>query len=212
VGGDILWHREYPGGTTDVVHADISGHGEDAGRSAAKMVLILDTVANMASAVPDVVAEVNRVMAKNNTEELTVFATGLFFRFHAERRRLTCVNFGHLGPIFSRSGVVYLESGLPIGVVEEPDAWPETEIRLADHGTSFLVYSDGITEQFNMDGEMFGTDRLLQLFLSRLSLPPDQMLKGIVGELTAFRGDAIVKDDQTLLALEFKDVDVKHAG
>jgi sigma-B regulation protein RsbU (phosphoserine phosphatase) len=212
VGGDILWHREYPEGTADVVHADVSGHGEDAGRHAAKMVLLLDNAANTTSTVSDVVAGVNRVMVENNTEDAIVFATGLFFRFHAEAQRLTCVNFGHLGPIFSRSGVIYLDSGLPVGAVGETEAWPETEIRLSEHGNQFLVYSDGIVEQFNMDGEMFGTERLLQSFLSRLGLPLDRMVNGIVSELAAFRGDAIVKDDQTLLALQFINADPGPAG
>ena len=205
VGGDLLWHREYSEGGADVVHADVSGHGDAAGRHATKIVLILDSLADRALNASEVVAELNRAMVENNTEDLTVFATGLFFRFHAEPQRLTCVNFGHHGPIFSRTGLIYLDSGLPVGVVEEIEPWPETEIRLSEHGNLFLVYSDGITEQFNMNGEMFGTQRLLDAFVSRLALPLDQMLEGIVRELAAFRGDAIVKDDQTLLALQFMD-------
>ena len=49
------------------------------------------------------------------------------------------------------------------------------------------------------DGEMFGTGRLLAKFRDTL----DDILQAIVAELAAFRGDALVKDDRSLNALEF---------
>jgi serine phosphatase RsbU (regulator of sigma subunit) len=202
VGGDVLWHMEHAGGVTDVVHADIAGHGQQAGSHAAKITLILDSVAKQAN-VTEVVSSLNSAMIEHNSDSLTIFATGLYFRFHADEQRLTCANFGHLGPIFSLSGMIQLESGLPVGVVEQTDPWPLTEIDLSEHGHRFLVYSDGITEQFNMDGEMFGADRLLQSYLRRLDRPLDTMLTQIIEDLAQFRGNAIVKDDQTLLAMEF---------
>ena len=67
------------------------------------------------------------------------------------------------------------------------------------------MFSDGITEQFNIEGEMFGTERLLQAFRSRLDQPLDDMVRGIVDEAVRFRGAALIKDDQTLLALELVD-------
>jgi sigma-B regulation protein RsbU (phosphoserine phosphatase) len=78
-------------------------------------------------------------------------------------------------------------------------------LSVAEHGTRFMVFSDGITEQFNIEGEMFGTARLLQAFRSRLDQPLDEMVRGIVDELVRFRGAALIKDDQTLLALELVD-------
>jgi len=203
LGGDVLWHRRYPQGVTDVVHADVSGHGNEAGRHAAKMVLILDALGAPGAAVAELVSALNCAMFDAAPEDDVVFATGLLIRFHAEAQRLTCANFGHHGPIFSRSGVIRLEGGLPVGIAPEIEPWPETEILLAEHGNRFLVFSDGITEQFNIEGEMFGTARLLEVFLRRLEMPLDEMVGAIVDDLVAFRGGAIVKDDQTLLALEF---------
>jgi sigma-B regulation protein RsbU (phosphoserine phosphatase) len=132
-----------------------------------------------------------------------MFATGLHFRFEQDRQRVTCCSFGHDGPIFSRTGQIPIESGFPVGLVDEEKPWPENVIELAEHGKRFLVFSDGITEQFNADGEMFGIDGLHQAFLQHIDRPLDQMVSRIVRDLTGFRGTALVKDDQTLLALDF---------
>jgi sigma-B regulation protein RsbU (phosphoserine phosphatase) len=107
-----------------------------------------------------------------------------------------------MGPIFSRSGQVHLKLGLALGMVDTIPIWPTTELDLDEHGTRFLVFSDGIIEQFNSDGEMYGTDRLLGAFRASLDVDVDAMLRNIIGDLNAFRGDALVKDDLTMIALE----------
>jgi serine phosphatase RsbU (regulator of sigma subunit) len=132
-----------------------------------------------------------------------MFATGLHFRFEQDLQRVVCSSFGHDGPIFSRTGQIRIENGLPVGLVEEDEPWPENTIDLTEHGNRFLVFSDGITEQFNADGDMFGIDGLREAFRRHLDLPLNEMLRRIVKELAGFRGTALVKDDQTLLALDF---------
>jgi serine phosphatase RsbU (regulator of sigma subunit) len=112
---------------------------------------------------------------------------------------------GHEGPIFSRTGEVKIENGPPVGLLEEMGPWPDNAIDLVEHGTRFLVFSDGIIEQFNIGGEMFGTDGLLRAFRNNLDRPLDDMVRRIVDELGRFRGSALTKDDQTLLALELID-------
>ncbi len=47
IGGDLVWHREYPNGVSDLIHADVMGHGEVAGRLAAKMAVVLDEFASV---------------------------------------------------------------------------------------------------------------------------------------------------------------------
>ncbi len=205
VGGDVLWHRPHGGRVTDLVHADVVGHGTAAAREAAKMVHILDHVADAKSPAAEVVSRLNRAMLELHDGEDVAFATGLYFRFTEHENRLTCVNFGHCGPIFSRSGLIYLDGGLPVGMVAETEPWPRTELDLAEHGERFLVFSDGITEQFNLDGEMFDTARLLHAFRECLDRPLDELLQRILDDLATFRGDALIKDDQCLLALELLD-------
>ena len=90
-----------------------------------------------------------------------------------------------------------------MGLAERAEKWMDTPLALSEHGSRFLVFSDGITEQFNPDGSMFGADGLQRAFEERLAVPLDEMVDMIVEELEQFRGGALVKDDQTLLAMDF---------
>lgn len=205
IGGDILWHREHPRGPTDLAHADAIGHGTASGRLATQIVVLLDEMGAPEEGPGATVCALNRAVLDIAEDDEVLFATGLFFRFDPRGKRLTCSNFGHHGPIFSRSGLVRVENGPPVGLVEELEPWPETELDLTEHGTRFLVFSDGITEQFNPEGEMFGNDRLVRAFRRHLERPLAYMVGRIVDDLNDFRGPALVKDDQTLLALDFVD-------
>jgi sigma-B regulation protein RsbU (phosphoserine phosphatase) len=203
IGGDLVWHREYPEGISDMIHADVMGHGAEAGRVAAKMAVMLDELATLELRPGRTAAALNRALTKIAPMDGVMFATGLHFRFEQDLKRVTCCSFGHDGPIFSRTGPIQIESGFPVGLAEEDEPWPENSIDLTEHGKRFLVFSDGITEQFNAEGEMFGIDGLYEAFLKHIYLCLDEMVNRIVKDLTGFRGTALVKDDQTLLALDF---------
>lgn len=202
VGGDLLWHREFPQGDAHLTHADVMGHGAAAGQYATQIAIILDEVTDADAGPSSVVSILNRALTKLAANDV-IFATGLFFRFDQSGQQLTCGNFGHHSPIFSRTGQIYIDRGPPVGLVDEVQPWPESRIDMVEHGNRFLVFSDGITEQFNVEGEMFGTARLVRAFRRYLDMPLDEMLAKIVRELNGFRRSALVKDDQTLLALEF---------
>jgi len=203
IGGDFVWHREHPTGTTDLVHADVMGHGEGAGRLATQIVSILEQLSCIDLGPAETVAALNHAMLGIVPEGDLVFVSGLFFRFDADMQQLSCCSFGHTGPIFSRTGHVSIEIGLPIGIGESECRWTSVTLDLAEHGRRFLLFSDGITEQFNIDGEMFGVARLQQAFHEHQRLPLDKMLSRIIQDLKEFQQRALVKDDQTALALEF---------
>lgn len=202
VGGDILWHRAYENGTTDVVLADTMGHGAEASVHAAKMALMLDSLSASYREPQDILASLNRGMLRHRAEHESAFASGIIFRFQRGNPRVRCTNFGHLAPVFSRSGEVQLEVGLALGIVDTIPVWPEVELDMTEHGTRFLAFSDGITEQFNAQGEMYGTEPLVRTLRNSSELDLDAVVRSVLDDLQEFRGDAIVKDDQTLLAVE----------
>lgn len=202
-GGDLVWHHVYGKGVSDLAHADVVGHGRSAGRVATGVAVLLDELATLNSTVGQTVLALNRAMLATTPGEQERFATGLYFRFGQHADRVTCCSFGHVGPIFSRAGLVRIRGGFPVGLVEEDEPWPEQSLDLTEHGTRFLVFSDGITEQFDPGGAMYNTDGLHRAFLRYMELPLDEMVGRIIGDLTKFRGTALVKDDQTLIALEF---------
>jgi len=204
IGGDLIWHREYASGVCDLVHADAMGHGTEAGRLAAKLVVVLDELASTDLSPSQIVASLDRAMDHIHPDEEIRFATGLFFRFERDDHLVRCCSFGHEGPIFSKAGLVRVRPGFPVGLALTERPWTETRLDLNELGERFLVFSDGITEQFNPGGEMFATSRLEDVFRRHANAPLTELVDAVVEALTAFRGPALVKDDQTLLALEFR--------
>jgi serine phosphatase RsbU (regulator of sigma subunit) len=133
-----------------------------------------------------------------------LFATGLYLRVAPNQRALTISSFGHLGPIFSKSGRIEPKDGLPVGILTSAAAgpWSEQILPFERHGRRLLLHTDGLTEQFDPSGEMYGEARLEQHFIRNLHLPLQSLVDAIRGEVEAFRGDALIKDDQALLAIE----------
>lgn len=203
IGGDLIWHREYPDGVSDLIHADVMGHGAEAGLMAAKLAVVLDELGSAELSPSGTVAGLNRAMMRIVPDDEVMFATGLCIRFDQRLGHAVFCGFGGEGPIFSQSGQVQLQGGFPVGLAERAEKWMDTPLALSEHGSRFLVFSDGITEQFNPDGSMFGADGLQRAFEERLAVPLDEMVDMIVEELEQFRGGALVKDDQTLLAMDF---------
>jgi len=77
----------------------------------------------------------------------------------------------------------------------------ERSINLAA-GDLLMVYTDGITEAFSAEGEIFGEERLLDL-LSGLDVEKaEEILDKIDAEVNLFIGDYPVSDDITLIALK----------
>lgn len=201
-GGDILWQRTYEDGTTDLVLADAMGHGAEASLIASKMVMMLESLAASYRQPQDILASLNRGMLRHRAEHESAFASGILFRFHRGSSRVRCTNFGHTPPIFSRSGEVELDVGVALGIVDTIPVWPEVEVDMTEHGTRFLAFSDGITEQFDTSGAMYGTDPLIRVLGESKERDLDGAVRAILEDLKGFRGEALVKDDQTLVAVE----------
>ncbi|WP_033214960.1 PP2C family protein-serine/threonine phosphatase [Kitasatospora phosalacinea] len=69
-----------------------------------------------------------------------------------------------------------------------------------DPGQSLVLYTDGITEARNSDGEQFGEDRLLHALTPSPGNAPTA-LEAITKAVRAFTGDSGTDDDQAVLVL-----------
>jgi sigma-B regulation protein RsbU (phosphoserine phosphatase) len=110
---------------------------------------------------------------------------------------------GHPGPIFmgkdGRLGILG-NGGMPVGLWRDIDFdYFEMPVRAGDR---LLLYSDGVTECLNDEGEAFGEGRLLKYLESTGSERTDGLLGGVLQELGAWRKGAESVDDISLLAIE----------
>jgi serine phosphatase RsbU (regulator of sigma subunit) len=132
------------------------------------------------------------------------YLTGFFMIYDAEKRQLQFADMGHSHTALLRDGAFHtLEKSrvnLPIGL--DPAIKPVLFRMGIQSGDALLIYTDGITEQDNSEGEEFGDDRLLELVLqSRIEGKDLDAL--LVPALEEFRQNTPQRDDMTCLLFRF---------
>jgi len=130
------------------------------------------------------------------------FATVLYGALTPDGR-LTYTNAGHNPPmLMGRTGVRRLEAGgLILGIF--PDAQYEEETVVLEPGDRLVVFSDGVTEAFNVAGEDFGEERLLTCLEANRHASPQELLECVFRAVREFTVDAAAHDDVTALVLRY---------
>ena len=71
-------------------------------------------------------------------------------------------------------------------------------------GDSLVFYTDGLTENENSTGEMWGEQRLRGYLRAHHQLPAQELLDGLVKEAYTFYGEQALNDDTTLIACKVR--------
>ena len=66
-------------------------------------------------------------------------------------------------------------------------------------GDRILMYTDGITERFSIDGETYGEERLLRQLEGGGNIQPEELLSAIMKDVDDFANGRPADDDQALL-------------
>ena len=69
---------------------------------------------------------------------------------------------------------------------------------------SLFVYTDGVTEAHNREGEMFGTERLEAALNMEAGAGPERLIDNVRSTLSDFVQDAAQFDDVTMLAMQYR--------
>jgi sigma-B regulation protein RsbU (phosphoserine phosphatase) len=77
----------------------------------------------------------------------------------------------------------------------------QVEVTHLRPGDTFLLYTDGVTETTNAQGEEFETERLSEVLERYAGDGPDALLTQVLDRIRHFRGTKPVGDDVALLAL-----------
>ena len=78
----------------------------------------------------------------------------------------------------------------------------QEEVQDVHSGDLLLVFTDGVSETMNRQGEEYGFERLEELLLQHGERSPDEVLDRILDSVRSFRGGTDTQDDMTLMALE----------
>ena len=130
------------------------------------------------------------------------FVTALYIVYDANHHTLKIARAGHPPPMIYRSSekkaIEYPCSGVfPLGI-DPYEKVPLTEAELQP-GDRILMYTDGITERFSMDGKTYGEERLLRQLEGNGNFQPQELLEAIMKNVEAFANGRPADDDQALL-------------
>jgi predicted ATPase/serine phosphatase RsbU (regulator of sigma subunit)/tRNA A-37 threonylcarbamoyl transferase component Bud32 len=97
-----------------------------------------------------------------------------------------------------------MELGFPIALEADiADFIASTEIPL-NSGDVVVLYTDGITEAFNMKKAQYGIERLIDVVALNRDLPAAAIERAVIGDLRRFIGEQKVFDDITLVVIKQK--------
>ncbi len=205
VGGDFYDFYFTSSKTLTFLVADVSGKGVPAAMFMMRAKTLLKSAAQTGKPLADVVAETNDALCEGN--EAAMFVTAWVGQLDVETGRVTYVNAGHNPPVVRGGGVTdYLREerpGLVLGALAGVPYRAHT-LSLAP-GEAIYLYTDGITEQPNAAGELFGEARLLDILKATGNEPDQKALLGdVLKSVAAYAGQVEQADDCTQLALRFR--------
>ena len=135
---------------------------------------------------------------------------GLYFTFlyavlDTRSRELRFVSAGNPGPVqVAMDGTVRIHNApaLPIGLF--PDAEYEDSVISLDAGDRVYLHSDGLSEERDGDGEMFGMEQIEKIFRAQRDESLNHSLEAVVAEIVTWHGSEFLSDDIAVVALELQ--------
>jgi len=202
IGGDygLVMPNE---GRLDVLVCDVSGHGISSALIANR--IYSETMAQIerGSELGAMLKQLNHFVVQN-LQSSTYYFTMAAVRFSEGGRRLQFAGAGHPPAMIAQSNkpVRLLESkSMVLGLFENAvDPQPEMETSV-DGGERLLVYTDGLIENFNSQGEMLGIDGLQRIVADTCHLPLSEMKQEILDRVAYWRHGPPA-DDVSLVLVE----------
>jgi len=183
----------------NVLLGDVSGKGVAASMLVANLHGLFRTLLPDGCNLAASLARANRIFSESTIA--SHYATLLAMRADTEGR-VTIANAGHCIPyLITRDRVVPISStSLPLGVFADA-AFHVSEFQL-EPGDAVFAYTDGLSEARNTMDEEYGSVRLAEWLNSASGLPPEQLVKGCLTDLEAFRSSTGLADDLSILLLK----------
>lgn len=197
--GDFYDFLEFPTGDIGVVIADVVGKGVPASLLMASARATLRSHAKRVYDVNEIMEEVNLRLYKDTLD--SEFATAFYGVLSADGKRFTYCSAGHDPPLLLRDGRIReLEmGGMPLGIDRTIKY-----LRSIEHlrpGDVILMYTDGVIDAANFEGDSFGRARLQESLIRHAALPPTQLAKQILWDVRRYAGLSRLMDDITLVAI-----------
>ena len=182
-----------------VVVGDVSDKGVPAALFMARVVTLIKYLHHQGTPLEQMILELNQQLCQDN--DSCMFVTLICGTLDLLSGEFCFVSAGHNPPILSSGGsssFVDCCNGPPLGL-RESTSFPLNHLQLAREST-LTLYTDGITEAFNVDRLEFGDDRLLAS-LQTHQPGATAALECVLDSVSCFASGTEQSDDITLMLL-----------
>ena len=203
VGGDLIDYIELDGFRHAIVLGDVAGKGLGASLLSARVQATLRALSSHAASLDDLAARVNETIVRDEISNR--FATLFYAELQYDAGSVTWVNAGHNPALAIHAESIERlgASSLPLGMFPGSN-YEEAALHL-DPGEILLVYSDGVTEAENIDGEEFGLERLEALAPRLRKMDPETAGHLILSEVDQFLDGLRPGDDLSMVIVKRHD-------
>jgi len=215
VGGDYYDFLPLDDHRLGILIADVAGKGTSAALYMAELKGLVLSLSRQHRSPRQLLIDANQIISKHLDARSFITMTYAVVDLHG--RTLTWARAGHCPLVFvpgphasSRVPQVLAPDGMVLGLQFDMG---DTFARLLEEvtipiggGDLFLLYTDGISEAMNTDGEYFGDGRLVDLAERHSDLPSDALQAHILDEVHGFAGEAQQHDDMTMVLIKIDDV------
>ncbi len=201
VGGDYYDFNVGMDGTLTVVIGDATGHGMKAGT----MVTATKSLFSSHASNPDILftfQEITRCIKTMNMQMLSMCLSIL--KIQGSRMQISAA--GMPPALLFRNNTKVVEEivlkGMPLGAYQDfPYKLREMEIFTGD---TILLMSDGLPELFNKDKEMFGYERVMNIYKNSASKNPEDIIEELKNAGSEWTNDEAPDDDITFVVIKVK--------
>lgn len=200
VGGDFYDVIELPNDRLGIFIADVA----DKGMPAALFMALTRTLVRAAvietSSPAEALGRVNDLLLPDTQQGM--FVTAVYGELDLMEGRFTYVNAGHNPPFLVKGSQVekLTRTAVALGVMEQPNI-RENTLSLSNGDTLFL-YTDGLTEAFSDDGDLFGDERVMNALKSAQTGSVEDVIVAVEDCLNEFIGTTPLGDDLTMLVIK----------
>jgi len=204
VGGDFYDFFLVDDDHLGCVVADVSGKGIPAALFMSMCRALLKATAVLGAPPEECLRLVNQQLSSDNRSEM--FVTVFYGVLDTRSGAMVYANAGHLPPYAVRrsGGVAALDrTGDTVLGIFPGRSYRRGTVEL-EPGDALLLFTDGVTEAMDSQGELFADARLRRFLEEEAAAQPEVMVRDLVDALKRFADGTPQNDDLTALALSYR--------
>ncbi|HIE29288.1 TPA: response regulator [Candidatus Poribacteria bacterium] len=203
VGGDFFDIVKISPNVIGVFIADVMGHGAQPALITVLIKTLLSELVYKLQTPAELLGELNR-RYNALVRQTGIFTSALYLTVDVGKQNIVFSNAGHPPALLINKEKLQLKelpnnSSFALGLAGE--CTYQSYERKLERGDTILLYTDGLSDIANQNGELFGLENLKSIVADNLKLQNTILIQTILNAIDAFTGNAPKPDDITVLAI-----------